>query len=157
MWQGPSLQNQTGPLRQRFSRTAAGVFITLQIYVYSITLVCVCEENLITVTVSELWFCLNSVRSSFQTNANLLTLAVSMAKCKSVALPSAPVPIRVRSESWFCLFYTAAPARHCGVMNLKESRQNQDPHPNGALCESHLCYDFTCFLIQKSNGIKCMR
>ncbi|CAF90990.1 unnamed protein product, partial [Tetraodon nigroviridis] len=28
-----------------------------------------------------------------------------------------------------------APARHCGVMNLKESSQNQDLRPNGALCD----------------------
>lgn len=146
MWQGPSPQSLTGPLHQRSSCTAAGVFITLQSHVYSITLCvcpCVCEENLITVAVCNLWFCLNSVRSSFQTNADLLTLAVSMAKCKSVDLPSTPVPIRLHSESQFCLFHPAALARHCGAMNPKESRQNQDPHQNRALCESHLCYDLT--------------
>lgn len=103
------------------------------------------EWNLITLTVGVLWFCLNGVRFSFQTNADLLTLAVSMVKCKSVAPPSAPVPVRVHSESCFCLFDPAAPARHCGLMNLKESRQKQDVHPNGALCESHLLYGLTCF------------
>lgn len=95
--------------------------------------------------VMRFWFCLHAVRFSSQTNADLLTLAVSMVKCKSVPLQSASVLVRDHNESWFCLFSTAAPKRHSGVMSLKEPRQNQDLHPNGALCESHIFYYLTVF------------
>lgn len=45
------------------------------------------------------WFCLHVVRFSSQTNADVLTLAVSMVKCKSVPLQSAPVLVRDHNES----------------------------------------------------------
>lgn len=116
MWQGPSLQNRTGPLPQRSSSTADGVFTTLQKHDLS---VCVCVKSLIALTVWVFWFWMNAVRLSFQTNADLLTLAVSMAKCKSVALPSAPAPIRVHHESWFCLFL------HCSSSSSPWSHESE--------------------------------
>lgn len=123
---------------------AAGVFSTLQNNDDNATSVQVCEEHPTIVTVC-VFMVLNECCQIHLLNKCRPPRFGCFHGKMQICGPTVCVGADPSPQGVLILFYTAAPARHCGVMNLKESRQNQDLHPNGVLCESHLFYDSTCF------------